>query len=270
MSLPWSSQLEIGILELDEQQQELFTKFEFFSELVEKEHHQLEIKPFIDYLDHYTREHFSYEEQLQERAHFPERAAHLAAHRGFIEELKGFKAALRSGQQDSQEIALALKGLMIRWIITHIKHSDLAFNRFLVAASEAAQKELASMKLGEILVESQLVSAATLERALTRQRQTGDQLGSVMVEMGIISNEQIKEALLAQEGKSLFTEKIGHILVESGLISYQTLDNALESQKSSGKLVGAVLVEMGVVDLQDVVCAQAVQKGMLPREVAGE
>ncbi len=87
--------------------------------------------------------------------------------------------------------------------------------------------------------------------------------------MGVVSRHELKNALMAQEGKSLYTEKIGHILVESGLISYETMERALLSQKTSdGKLVGQILVEMGVIEQQEVMYAQAVQKGMLPRESA--
>ena len=262
MSLPWNSDLEMGILELDAQQQEMFSKFEVFSEEVERG--QYEVTKFIGYLDQYVLEHFRYEEHLQERSKFPERAEHFAAHRRFADELEGLKAALQSGEE-TQAVSFALKGMMIRWVITHSRNTDLVFNNYLVAASEKAKQEFASKKLGDILVQSQVISAATLQRALDKQQETGGQLGNTLMEMGLITEEQIKAALMAQEGKSLFTDKLGHILVESGVISYETLERALESQKLSGKLLGTVLMEMGVIDLQEVMYAQAVQKGMLQK-----
>jgi hemerythrin-like metal-binding protein len=268
MALHWSTELELGIGELDVQQQELFAEFELFSEAVEKEYKRDEIDRFIAYLGHYTEEHFGYEERLQERANFPGREEHLAAHRHFVEEVESFKAALNSGK-DSREVSIALKGMMIRWIITHSRHLDLQFNNYLLIAAENAKQESASKKLGEILVEYQTVSQVTVDRALVKQQQTGQKLGLILVEMGVVSKEDISKALLAQEGRSIFTEKLGHILVESGLIAYETLERALESQKLSGKLVGAVLVAMGVIDVQEVMFAQAIQKGMLQRDAIG-
>ena len=263
MSLPWNSDLQIGIIELDAQQQELFDKFQLFSEAVENERGHLEIQGFLEYLDHYTDEHFKYEDHLQERSNFPGREEHLEAHRHFINQLEDFKDALTSGL-DPREIAFAVKGMMIRWIITHNKHMDMTFNYFLQAAAEKTKP--ATKKLGEILVQSERVSADAVDQALSKQQEAGGRLGPILVEMAAIGEDDIKNALLEQEGASAFTEKLGHILVESGIISDETLDRALESQKLSGKLVGAVLVEMGAVALEDVMCAQAVQKGMLQKD----
>ncbi len=167
MPLQWNRELETGIRELDVQQQELFAKFELFSAAIELEHGHKQVEEFFHYLDHYAQEHFKYEEDMQERSKFPERAEHVTAHRRFVEELEAFKAGLRSGR-DAQEIALAVKATMIRWIISHSKHMDRAFNDYLLAASEKAKGQLISKKLGEILVNSQIVSAVTVERALVK------------------------------------------------------------------------------------------------------
>ena len=65
---------------------------------------------------------------------------------------------------------------------------------------------------------------------------------------------------------SMSREKLGDILVESGLVAPEMLVQALESQKRSGKLLGATLVEMGAINLQEVMNAQAIQNGMLSRD----
>jgi hypothetical protein len=56
--------------------------------------------------------------------------------------------------------------------------------------------------------------------------------------------------------------------VESGLITCATLEHALENQKSCGKLLGAVMVDMGVLNVEEVIDAQAVQKGMLKADTS--
>ena len=203
MSLHWNSDLESGIFELDLKQQELYAEFEDFPEKIEG-HGPEEIGRFIDYLDGYAREYFRFEEHLQEKSHFPGHEGHAMAHRHFIEELAGFKARLVAGEE-AKGISLALKGMMIRWIITHSNHLDKEFNDYLLAASAAA-------------------------------------------------------------GRDLIGKKFGNILVDSGRIGSEVLEQALTLQKESGKLLGAVLVEMGAIDLQEVIDAQAIQKGMLPAE----
>ena len=268
MSLPWNADLEMGILELDAQQEEFFGEFELFSQAVEEQYSLDEIDRFIAYLGHYIGEHFEFEEHLQESSKFPGREEHRAAHRSFTEEVEGFRAALESGK-DRREVSLALKGMMIRWIITHSRHLDMQFNNYLLIAAERVKQKSASERLGEILIESRTVSPAAMEEALVRQQESGTELGVILVDMGAVTKEQISSVLLAAEGESVFSEKLGHILVESGLIDHGTLEQALESQKLSGKLVGAVLVEMGVIDVEEVMYAQAIQKGMLPRDTIG-
>lgn len=54
--------------------------------------------------------------------------------------------------------------------------------------------------LGELLVESGIITMKTLERALTRQKGSGKRLGVVLEEMGVITQEELIEALAQQYG----------------------------------------------------------------------
>ena len=56
------------------------------------------------------------------------------------------------------------------------------------------------MHLGELLVESGIITVKTLERALVRQRGSGKRLGSILDEMGVINQEELVEALALQFG----------------------------------------------------------------------
>jgi CheY-like chemotaxis protein len=55
-------------------------------------------------------------------------------------------------------------------------------------------------QLGELLVESGIITVKTLERALTRQKGSGNRLGVVLDEMGVITQEELIEALAKQFG----------------------------------------------------------------------
>jgi len=52
--------------------------------------------------------------------------------------------------------------------------------------------------LGDILVEAEIISKKTLERALVRQQEGKMRLGAVLEEMGVITEEELAEALGAQ------------------------------------------------------------------------
>lgn len=112
-------------------------------------------------------------------------------------------------------------------------------------------------QLGEILVETELISKKTLERALERQVGTDKRLGQVLEEMGVVNDQELMEALIRQN--SPFADVVGHkkqlgdLLVEAKLISETTLERALERGKSEGKRLGQVLEEMGVITEQELV-----------------
>jgi CheY-like chemotaxis protein len=56
------------------------------------------------------------------------------------------------------------------------------------------------MHLGELLVESGIITVKTLERALVRQQGSGKRLGTVLDEMGVMNQEELIEALARQFG----------------------------------------------------------------------
>ena len=56
--------------------------------------------------------------------------------------------------------------------------------------------------LGQILVDSGIITVKTLERALDRQKGCGKRLGTVLGEMGVITQEELVEALATQSGLS--------------------------------------------------------------------
>lgn len=55
-------------------------------------------------------------------------------------------------------------------------------------------------KLGSLLVEKEIISTRTLERALERQKGSGKRLGMVLEEMGVITEEELIDALARQFG----------------------------------------------------------------------
>ncbi len=57
-------------------------------------------------------------------------------------------------------------------------------------------------KLGEILVEEGLITADHLNRALERQKETGRQLGAVLIEMGFLKKEELLSCLKERFGIS--------------------------------------------------------------------
>ena len=119
-------------------------------------------------------------------------------------------------------------------------------------------------QLGDILVETEIISKKTLEKALERQNATDKRLGQVLEEMGVITEPELMEALLRQH--SPFADinqkkQLGDILVQAKLISEKTLERALERQRAEGKRLGELLEEMGVITESELVDALGHQFG---------
>lgn len=55
-------------------------------------------------------------------------------------------------------------------------------------------------RLGDLLVEEQIIAEADLTSALQRQSQTGRKLGDTLIEMGILSEDQMLNFLARQLG----------------------------------------------------------------------
>lgn len=64
----------------------------------------------------------------------------------------------------------------------------------------------------------------------------GNKIGEVLIEKGLINEEEIKKALKEQK-------KLGEILVEAGLITREQIDFALQEQKK----IGQILIESGKI-----------------------
>lgn len=64
--------------------------------------------------------------------------------------------------------------------------------------------------LGDILVEAEIISKKTLERALVRQKTEKQRLGAVLEEMGVITEEELAEALGRQFDFKVIKRFVNH------------------------------------------------------------
>jgi len=84
-------------------------------------------------------------------------------------------------------------------------------------------------QLGSILLESGIISPKTLERALERQKGSGKRLGIILEEMGVITEEELIEALAKQFGFKIARKFAGYSFPKDILA---LVDSDLAIQKS--------------------------------------
>ena len=136
-------------------------------------------------------------------------------------------------------------------------------------------------RLGELLIERDLVDERELEEALAVQAASGRRLGEILVTEGALAASELIAVLAEQYGldvqvtqPSRHSERhsagspdwqpLGQILVERGSIGRETLRTAIAEQRRTGGRLGAILVDGGHVSAIEVVEALAQQHGLAP------
>jgi len=107
-------------------------------------------------------------------------------------------------------------------------------------------------KIGHILIEAGIVSEEQLMKALSLQKETKKPLGEILVEQNFISREKLEVALARQYGS-----KLGEILISHGLINFGQLRQAFEQQAKTVKSLGDVLIELGYINEEQLLNARA-------------
>jgi MSHA biogenesis protein MshE len=109
-------------------------------------------------------------------------------------------------------------------------------------------------KLGEILVESKLVTEQQLLAALSLQENNKKPLGEILIEQGYIPREQLEAALAKQYGS-----KLGEILISTKIINFEQLQKAMAIQQRGVRALGEILIELGYISEDNLREAQAKQ-----------
>jgi hypothetical protein len=129
--------------------------------------------------------------------------------------------------------------------------------------------------LGRLLVQRGVISDEQLETALRVQRDEGGMLGEILTARGWVTPLSIAAAVAKQrEGgaadphgsssqrRATNWTPLGVLLVERGLISDVELKQALVLQRETGGFLGEILVEQGWLSPSDLVLALATQLGL--------
>lgn len=113
-------------------------------------------------------------------------------------------------------------------------------------------------KLGEILLTQELITEEQLLIALQDHKRTGISLGTVLVKLGFIKEDELT-SVLGQQIQLDQKKRIGDILREQGLITEEQLKQGLDEQRSCGMQLGKCLTKLGFITdekLLDILSAQ--------------
>ncbi len=136
----------------------------------------------------------------------------------------------------------------------------------------SAPQTLPSRLIGALFVERGLVSESQIRVALEIQRETGQQLGQILVERFGVSRKELASVVAEQWAKlggssgpedSASWRRLGEIFVERGFVGQEELDQALARQRQTGERLGEALVAQGVISKFELAGALAEQMAVL-------
>jgi hypothetical protein len=143
----------------------------------------------------------------------------------------------------------------------------------------AAPQTLPSRLIGALFVERGLVSESQIRVALEIQRESGQQLGQVLVERFGVSRKELASVVAEQWAKlggssgpedTASWRRLGEIFVDRGFVNQEELDQALTRQRQTGERLGEVLMAQGVISKFELAGALAEQMAALGDQDAEE
>jgi hemerythrin len=115
----WDSSLETGIDIIDTQHRQIVDYINRLHDAIAANDKTV-INEVLDQVVNYTLTHFTFEEQMIERAGYPHCAAHKEVHRVFTERVQDYRMRLAHGEDVAKKL---LSDLRI-WLTNHIKNED--------------------------------------------------------------------------------------------------------------------------------------------------
>jgi type II secretory ATPase GspE/PulE/Tfp pilus assembly ATPase PilB-like protein len=116
--------------------------------------------------------------------------------------------------------------------------------------SSSLKKRKHEKPLGEVLSQQGLVNEAALDEALTEQKELrARRVGEIIAEKAEVPQVVVEQAIdnAYKNGKKL-KARVGDILVEAGLVTNQQVEEALQEQASGKrKRIGLILIEKGLI-----------------------
>lgn len=130
MVLEWSSNLETGHGEIDDQHRELFRRFDALLDACSQGKGNDEVMTMLGFLGDYVRTHFALEEKLLLQHGFPGYAAHKEQHDGLIRDLEKLVSDMNA---DGATTALVIQTnkTLVDWLVQHISVTDRELGNFL-------------------------------------------------------------------------------------------------------------------------------------------
>lgn len=130
MPIEWTSDLSVGIAEIDRQHQELFRQINRLLEACHQGTSKETVVEIIRFLGEYVVSHFGAEEKLMLQFSYPDYANHKNHHQQFITSFQELKDKLDS-EGAGPHIVILTNRIVVNWLNSHIRNVDKILGDFL-------------------------------------------------------------------------------------------------------------------------------------------
>lgn len=130
MALKWDNTFVLGIDEIDQQHKTIVEQFNLFSEAVQQGKEKENLPDMAEFLVKYARSHFVTEECYMQKYAYPKIDEQRREHTEFLHDAEELLAQLAKDGA-SREVAVALTGKMVRWVIQHVRNHDREMANFI-------------------------------------------------------------------------------------------------------------------------------------------
>lgn len=125
--LTWHDRYSTGNAEIDIQHRKLFELVNHFDSVIEMGMTQ-ELSRVFDDIITYTIGHFRFEEELLEKAGFPQAAAHKKIHEELLGQANDMRTKMKQGGHVS---STAIARFLADWLKNHIIREDMEYKPYL-------------------------------------------------------------------------------------------------------------------------------------------
>ena len=122
----WNEQFCIGIDVIDQQHSRIVEYINQLDDMRSNGSSREEIGWLIHNMVDYTLSHFTFEESLQEEAHYMFIDAHKKIHNLFARRVAEYQARFEQGE----DVSKALNSLLVTWLFNHIKRDDADYAEY--------------------------------------------------------------------------------------------------------------------------------------------
>jgi hemerythrin-like metal-binding protein len=126
--MPWRSQLETDIADVDTQHKELVRLVNLLHKAMRLQKGSDEVEGILNDLAQYTVSHFKFEEELFEKYEYPAMDEHKQIHKELIDQVSAFHAEFKAGKAT---VSMDLMDFLKDWLNNHIMKTDMAYAPFL-------------------------------------------------------------------------------------------------------------------------------------------